>query len=233
MAELWGPSCIFFGLERMGSIPGPTGKMKMNLSKSKRRFQVSCLISFGRFSLGPASVHMRLGNRFCPPFFSGFLDVFLCGQLDQVSQWPSCYFHCLTLGLEVCALVRRLLMICFFSPAMTDFSSAPSVFLVHWLNRHLRNCREPFNMHQIPPLAEKVIHWAFSLLSASSLPTQFDVGELSLDLEECSLNVWFRVSDGATISKLGVLKGWMVRGPGGFALPFPTSPSSKVGAVSG
>lgn len=55
------------------------------------------------------------------------------------------------------ALVRRHFMICFF-PCNGTFSLGALYALGSPINRHLRNCREAFNVHQIPSLAEKVIH---------------------------------------------------------------------------
>lgn len=48
-------------------------------------------------------------------------------------------------------------MIC-FSPRNGTFFLGALYALGSLINRHLRNCREAFNMHQIPSLAEKVIH---------------------------------------------------------------------------
>ena len=48
-------------------------------------------------------------------------------------------------------------MICFF-PCNGRFFLGAFCVLGSLINRHLRNCREAFNMHQIPSLAEKMIH---------------------------------------------------------------------------
>lgn len=45
-----------------------------------------------------------------------------------------------------------------FSPRNGTFFLGALYALGSLINRHLRNCREAFNMHQIPSLAEKVIH---------------------------------------------------------------------------
>lgn len=91
---------------------------------------------------------------------------------------------------SLCALVRRPDTICFF-PCNGRFFLGALCVLGSLINRHLRNCREVFNMHQIPSLAEKsdsLSSLSLSLLSASLL-TQFDARELSLDLERRSINV--------------------------------------------
>lgn len=73
-----------------------------------------------------------------------------------------------------------------FFPGNGGFFLGALCVLGSLIHRHLRNCREAFNMHQIPSLAEKVIHGRSLHLLHSSPPTEFDVGELSLDLEEHS-----------------------------------------------
>lgn len=75
---------------------------------------------------------------------------------------------------SLCALVRQHLTICFF-PCNDRFFLGTSVFLVHWLIDTWGFAREAFNMHQIPSLAEKMMHWALSYLYPSPA-TQFNIG---------------------------------------------------------